>query len=140
MCITGSSLYADTFYVRVNGSDSNDGITPQRAFLTIQHAISHCVEPGSTVYIGPGTYNECLYIGLGTGTSSVSGTESDPVRLIGDTTGSQTEDDAGPIILDSSGYILGILIYNRQNWAIENLTILNQSYYGIFGYLEGVSI
>lgn len=140
MFITESTLYAETFYVRVNGSDSNDGLTSQRAFQTIQHAISQCVEPGSTVYIGPGTYYESLYIGSGVGASAVSGTESEPIRLVGDTTGSHTEVDAGPVVLDSSGYSMGVIINSRQYWTLEHLTIQNQSQYGVYGYSDGVSI
>jgi hypothetical protein len=47
-----------TYYVSGTGSDSNDGLSQQTAFLTIQHA-ANLTEPGDTVYVMNGTYTNC---------------------------------------------------------------------------------
>ena len=48
-----------TYYVSGMGSDSADGLTPQTAFLTLQHA-ANLTQPGDTVYAMNGTYtNSC---------------------------------------------------------------------------------
>ena len=44
-----------TYYVATTGSDSNNGLSPQTPFLTIQHAIE-TVGPGGTIEIMGGTY------------------------------------------------------------------------------------
>ena len=43
------------YYVSVNGSDSNNGLTPETAFATIQKGIDTTVN-GDTVMVLPGTY------------------------------------------------------------------------------------
>jgi hypothetical protein len=58
---TATAAYAapKTYYVSGTGNDSNDGLSQQTAFLTIQHA-ADLTEPGDTVYVMNGTYtNSC---------------------------------------------------------------------------------
>jgi len=53
-------LSADTYYVdRVNGDNSNDGLTPSTAWRTIAKA-NYTVVPGDTVYVLAGTYSEII--------------------------------------------------------------------------------
>jgi len=48
-----------TYYVSGSGNDSNDGLTPATAFLTLQHAAG-LTQPGAIVYVMNGTYtNSC---------------------------------------------------------------------------------
>ena len=57
--VTASYSSAKTYYVSGTGSDSADGLTPQTAFLTLQHA-ADVTQPGDTVYAMNGTYtNTC---------------------------------------------------------------------------------
>jgi len=65
-------LAADrTYYVRVDGSDSNSGLlnTAGGAFLTIQHALNWARDNIDANYhkvvvqVGPGTYSEALVVG-----------------------------------------------------------------------------
>jgi len=48
---------ANTVYVSINGSDSNVGTHPQATFKTLKRALS-TAQPGSTIFIYPGTYYE----------------------------------------------------------------------------------
>ncbi|CAF4988779.1 unnamed protein product, partial [Rotaria sp. Silwood1] len=52
---------AQSYYVTISGNDGNLGTTQSNAWRTIQKAASKAT-PGSTVYIGPGTYYETVTI------------------------------------------------------------------------------
>lgn len=57
--VTAGYTAAKTYYVSGTGSDAADGLTPQTAFLTLQHA-ANVTQPGDTVYAMNGTYtNSC---------------------------------------------------------------------------------
>ncbi|WP_015047114.1 right-handed parallel beta-helix repeat-containing protein [Simiduia agarivorans] len=49
--------YSEQYYVSKAGSDSNDGLSPSSAWLTIQHAAQNLVA-GDTVYVDEGVYSE----------------------------------------------------------------------------------
>lgn len=57
-----------TYYVAKTGNDSNDGLTPGTAFLTVQKAVNvicdtqHVVAGTITISIGPGTYAEAVLL------------------------------------------------------------------------------
>ncbi len=53
--VTPGAGTGQTYYVSTTGSDSNNGLSPQTPFLTIQHAIES-VGPGGTIEIMGGTY------------------------------------------------------------------------------------
>ncbi len=53
-----SFLFADSFYVAVNGSNANPG-TEAQPWLTIQYAVDH-VGAGDTVFVQSGVYNELV--------------------------------------------------------------------------------
>jgi len=83
-----------TYYVRKSGSDLNDGLTKETAFLTVQHAIdiSTALDSDSivTVYIGGGDYtNNSRIVIIDTGNL-----ENIDFNFIGDLYGEYT-DDAG---------------------------------------------
>lgn len=129
------------FYVRTRGDDTNDGLTPQTSFRSIQHAINRCTRPGTTIYVGSGAYQESLEIGINAGINTVSGTQSNPIRIIGDTTGQYTFDEPGRIILDGRSIdTRGITITSRDFWTFQGLTLRNQLTYGILGTSNGMSV
>ncbi len=53
-----SFLFADSFYVAVNGSNANPG-TEAQPWLTIQYAVDH-VGAGDTILVQSGVYNELV--------------------------------------------------------------------------------
>lgn len=86
------SLYADrTYYVRSDGSDSNNGLadTAGGAFLTIQHALDVVGEldigiHNVTVQVQDGTWTEALTLRqpIGAGTSTLKGNTSTPTNCV----------------------------------------------------------
>lgn len=81
-----------SYYVNPTGSNSNDGLTTTTAFQTIQYAldyISNNIDRGgwtATVQLTDGTYNENiiipLHVGSGTGSLTLSGSNSNPGATI----------------------------------------------------------
>jgi len=95
-----------TYYVRSNGSDSNDGLsnTSGGAFLTITKALSvvaslDCATFNVVVQVADGTYNEGVTLPkpLGSGTFSLTGNISTPANVVinATNTGAVTGTDAG---------------------------------------------
>jgi parallel beta-helix repeat protein len=115
---TGASR---TIYVRTNGSDTNSGRTPGRAFRTIQRAIAEATAPGYTIHVGPGTYAQALLVGTGAGAAAASGTADEPNRLIADTSGAETGDEPGPVIISGNNRAIyrGLFVSGRSHWHIE---------------------
>ncbi|HDM31880.1 MAG TPA: DUF1565 domain-containing protein, partial [bacterium] len=104
------------YYVRKIGSDSNDGLSPDNAFLTIQKAAS-VAQAGDIVFVGAGTYQEKIEI-------QNSGTAQDPIAFVADTEGTYTG-DKGEVIISGKEY--GFLIDNKSyikiyGFKIENTT------------------
>lgn len=84
-----------TFFVRATiGSDSEDGLTPQSAWKTVQRAAG-ALGPGDTLIIGPGIYREHVRI-------EVSGTPEQPIKIQGDPAGELTGDPPGPVMMAGS--------------------------------------
>ncbi|MHB1516231.1 MAG: right-handed parallel beta-helix repeat-containing protein [Acidiferrobacteraceae bacterium] len=66
--LTPGSGTGTTYYVSTTGSDSNNGLSVQTPFLTLQHAIN-TVGPGGTVEVMGGTYAGGIVFGT-SGTAS----------------------------------------------------------------------
>lgn len=128
-------------YVRQNGSDSNDGLSPNRALRTIQHAVSLCTDPGSTVYVGPGEYIEMIQIGAGPGIKAASGTAIAPNTIIADVSGVNTRDDPGVVVISGNGSkSTGVSIVSRVHWTIDGFIVRGQSDYGFKADSAGLSV
>jgi hypothetical protein len=87
------SALATDYYIRESGSDSNNGLTPESAFASLDR-FDGIAQPGDTVYIGAGTYS-------GPARFTTPGTATQPVRIIGDQLGQRTG-DAGQVVLTNS--------------------------------------
>ncbi len=129
------------YYVRKRGSDSNDGLSPSTAFRTIQNAINNCTVEGTTVYVGPGIYQEDISIGSGDGVDAISGTEQSPISVIADRNGDYTNDIAGDVIIEG-GYTrsYGIMLDGLQHWQFDGFAINNQIDYCIVAPNAGFAI
>lgn len=77
------------YYVRIYGSDSNNGLSPSTAWRTIQKALGNSgISSGDILYIGAGIYRELITVTMVNPTSETF--------IIGDYDGSNTG-DAGEI-------------------------------------------
>lgn len=61
---TGGAAFAKTVYVSASGDDNGDG-SKNAPFSTITKAVKSELLPGDVVLVGPGTYNEGIYISKG---------------------------------------------------------------------------
>src|SRR5689334_15846214 len=78
-----------TYYVRVTGSNSNNGLSAGAAFLTLAKAAT-VVAAGDLVHVGAGTYRETISL-------STSGTAGNAIQWVADYDGLYTG-DAGDVV------------------------------------------
>lgn len=112
-------LANQTFYVRTDGSDSNNGLTNSAsgAFLTIQKAIDVVCSLDLSIYavtiqLGPGTYSSTRnilnnYIGVG------------PVTIVGDTA------TPSNVSVTTTGACFLARNSNKSIWVIDGITLTN---------------
>ena len=83
---------AVTYYVRQTvGDDANDGLTPATAWKHFSH-LSLPMNAGDTAFVGPGLYREQV-------TVEHDGTPDARITFIADTTGQQTGDPPGVVMV-----------------------------------------
>jgi len=99
-----------TLYVRQSGSDDNSGQSPDTAFKTIGKAATR-LTPGSTLYVGRGTYNESVQL------TGITGTADQPVQIIADRTGNHTTDLSGDVIIDGDDTKLFALLATDSTYV-----------------------
>ncbi len=115
------------YYVRKIGSDSNDGLRPDNAFLTIQKA-ANVAQAGDFVFVGAGEYQEKVEI-------ENSGTSQKPIVFVADTEGAYTG-DKGEVKI--SGKDIGFYIEDKKYIGIYGFKISNTT--GTAGiYITGAS-
>ncbi len=124
--LTGNRIY----YVRTDGSDSNDGLadTAGGAFLTIQKAIDTVltIDLGGhavTIQVGAGTYAA----GVNLSTAFVGGN----VTLVGDTT-----TPSNVVISPSSGNCIAVT--NKASLTIGGFKLVASAGYGIYAASNAV--
>lgn len=105
------SINATTYFVNVNGSDSNSGTSENDAFKSISTAVSN-VQPGDTVLVGGGIYYYSSTISI-----SKSGTASDTCCLM--------SSPGEKPVLDFSGQSFGkrAIKLNGSYWHIKGLDV-----------------
>jgi hypothetical protein len=96
-----------------NGSDTNDGLSVNTAWKTLQKAVSN-VQPGDTLFVRGGTYSANIVI-------SITGTSSNPIKLTNYPGETVIIDGGTGIALKSSGKI--------SYWIIEGLTFKSSNRY-----------
>ena len=107
---------SDILYVRASGDDTNSGKSPDEALQTIVRA-AQLLRPGTTIYVGPGHYPGRVEI------AGVGGSADLPATLIADTTGAQTGDAPGDVVLNANGDIIALRISKSPYTIIDGFTI-----------------
>lgn len=128
-CTVGAGAQT-TYYVRTSGNDTNDGLTPATALKTIQAAVGKCTKSGGgyTIVVGPGTYTERVRITNTSVPLPASGTVSSPNSIVGDTSGYQTGDPGGNVVISGGGtQLYGVEIAGRGAWELVGLSFSNQT-------------
>lgn len=119
-------LTADrTYYVRTDGSDSNDGLanTSGGAFLTIQKAINvvasiDLVTYNVTIQVADGTYTQALVINgpwVGSGTVTIQGNTGTPANVI------ITANSSDGTILAKNGARIALSAFEVKSTGTQNL-------------------
>jgi len=117
--------HAGTFYVSVQGKDSNPG-TAAFPWKTIQHSCNQ-TKSGDTVLVGAGTYNETVTI-----THSMSLKSAASTKPIIDGTGlAVPANDAGLILINGVGHVL------VEGFEIRNFKTTNSSLVPAGIFIEG---
>ena len=139
-CIFAVAEGSNTIFVSTGGSDSNGGTSASSPLRTIQAAVARCVEPGMTIYIAPGTYNEFIQIGTGAGANAVSGEDGNPTSIIADTNGEFIGSGGAVYVDGQNARSAAFQIENIDHWIIQGLTIRNQTQTAITASNAGLSI
>ncbi len=108
-------LIPGTFFVRTSGDDGGTGTSPARAWRSLGRALS-TLEPGDTLYVGPGTYAESL-------TVRVSGEDDEPLLLLADSDGFRTGDVAGDVVVDAAGAEFAWRFSEADNVLLRGFTV-----------------
>jgi len=115
----------DNYYVRPDGSDSNDGTTPATAWATITHAALQALGPRDTIFIAAGTYNSFAV--------SHSGNATFPVVYYGDTTGVYFDGYAGAGEINvGTGSNYSGQVSNQSNITFLNMDFQNATSAGLY--------
>jgi len=105
------------YYARKTvGSDDNDGLSPDTAFLTIQKA-ADIAEAGDIVFVGAGTYEEKIEI-------ENSGSQNNYISFVADSGGNYTG-DKGEVKIKGENY--GFYIDGKKYIKIYGFKIENSS-------------
>jgi hypothetical protein len=117
--VTPGAGTGQTYYVATTGSDSNNGLSPQTAFQTIQHAIE-AVGPGGTIEIMGGTYAGGITIdhpGTASGWITMEPYQNQQVTI------------------DGSAALNDVFFYNNTGaptyWEVKGLTLVNAEQYTV---------
>lgn len=121
----GPAMPVAKLFVRaLAGDDANDGQTPATALRSIAAAAAQA-GAGVTVVIGPGVYREGDIHPAG------SGTALNPIRFVADTTGQQTGDAPGAVVIDATGFSTGLYLSGQAYVRLEDLAVMGARMAGI---------
>lgn len=120
---------SETYYVRPDGSDDNDGLSPQTAFRTPFRAVDGLLA-GDVVYVAPGRYpvppaapteprpTEVVDI------RNVEGTAAQPVMVIADSSGAMTNSNPGDVVIDGAEGSIGIRLTRSTHVIVDGFLIV----------------
>ncbi len=111
--IQGFAVETKQYYINPTiGNDSNDGLSPQKPFKTIQHGLD-AAEPGTIINLAKGIYRETL-------TTKINGTESAPIIIRGSDQ-AKSPDNRHQTVLYGTGRIINInhSFYQLEGFAVD---------------------
>ncbi len=121
----GAATPVTKLFVRaVAGDDANDGQTPTTALRSLRAAAAQA-GAGVTVIIGPGVYRE------GNIRPAGNGTALNPIRFVADTTGVQTGDAPGAVLIDATGFNTGLYLSGQAYVRLEGLAVTGARVAGV---------
>ena len=109
---------AENLYVRANGNDANDGLSPDTAFREVNTAAARST-PGDVIIAGPGTYKPVTIVN--------EGSSAQPITFLADPTGQMTADTPGEVILDAAGTEAAFKVSNKSHIIVDGFTALNSA-------------
>jgi parallel beta-helix repeat protein len=112
---TPTPVVSNMLYVRASGSDDNDGKSPAAALRQIQTAVLLAMG-GDTIIVGPGTYGRVDF-------DARSGIAGNPIVLIGDPSGSMTQDAPGAVRIVVDDGVFGIRLSRSEHIILDGFTI-----------------
>jgi len=116
---------ATTYYVRESGNDSNDGLSADTAFRTIDKATGD-LGPGDVVYVGAGAYPAAVNSNprpiATVDILDAVGTAAQPIQIVADTTGVHTG-DAGEVMIDGKDVALAVRVSRSSFVTIDGFHI-----------------
>lgn len=115
--VTLVAKWADTWYVDATaGNDANEGVAPEQAFQTIQHAVNQSVD-GMTIVVADGTYAPIRTDNRSITIRSVNGAEKTVI------------DGGYPAATNRCLYAGGL--YGQTNTVIRGFTVQNGCTFGM---------
>lgn len=111
-----SAALADSYFVRISGSDEADGRSPKTAFRTILRA-ARALDHGDRIVIGPGSYRESVFL------ADRFSADGAAMSIEGDESGKQTASQPGAVILEPADLTRPALyLFRLRNLTISGLT------------------
>jgi hypothetical protein len=102
------------YYINpIRGNDSNDGLSPQKPFKTIQHGLD-VAQPGTIINLAKGIYRETL-------TTKVNGTVDDPITIRGSDQAKTPDGRYQTVLYGTTKIIVNInhSFYRLEGFAID---------------------
>lgn len=115
--LSGATVYAENsvYYVdSVNGSDDNNGKTPQLAWQTLDKVNTTEFQPGDTLMFKAGS------VWTGTLHPKGSGEEGNPIKI------DRYGEGSKPLI-SGAGAPAAVYFHNQEQWEVRNLEITNDA-------------
>lgn len=110
--LQGFAIETKQYYINPTGSDSNDGLSPQTPFKTIQHGLD-IAAPGTIINLAKGIYRETL-------TTKINGTADAPIIIRGSDQ-AKMSNNRHQTVLYGTGRIINInhSFYKLEGFAVD---------------------
>lgn len=109
----GFAVETKQYYINPTGSDSNNGLSPQTPFKTIQHGLD-IAQPGTILNLAKGVYRETL-------TTKISGTADAPIIIRGLDQAKTPQNRYQTVLFGTSPIIVNInhSFYRLEGFAVD---------------------